>query len=133
MLPVRRAARIAVSSGITRTSMPSIDGPSPHHAGFADSVDSWFGRQSTSRNGPDPIAWVPMVPASISVAGAIAAFRSVMAVSTGTSWRDRWNTTVRASGVSMRSIDRKFARVAAPVASSRMRWNDACTSADVTG
>ncbi len=38
IVPARRAARIEVSSGMIRTSMPSTYGPSPHQSGLAVSV-----------------------------------------------------------------------------------------------
>src|SRR3569833_3534738 len=82
--------------------------------------------------GPGPMALVPMLPAVISLAGTIAALIVAMATRIGASGVFRWKITVAGSGVSMVSIERKFERAAAEVASSRMRWNDAFTSAEVT-
>src|SRR3569832_1834345 len=77
------------------------------------------------------MALVPMVPAVISLAGTIAALIVAIATRIGASEVLRWKITVSGSGVSMVSMLRKFERAAAAVASSRMRVNDAFTSAEV--
>ena len=112
--------------------MPSTPVAPPAQSLLALSTSLALGSHLSSLNGPEPTALVPIEPALISLAGTMAALTSLIAVRIGTSGCDRWNTTVAASGVSMLAIDRKLARAAAPVFSSRMRSNEALTSAEVT-
>ncbi|MNL42819.1 hypothetical protein D3C87_1653000 [compost metagenome] len=112
--------------------MPSMPTSPPAQSGLALRTSRELGSQLSSLKGPEPIVSVPMVPAVISLAGTTAALMPAMATRIGTSAVERLKTTVSASGVSMLAIERKFERATAAVASSRMRSNEAFTSAEVT-
>jgi len=128
----RIESMMALSLGSTEMVMPSTPTLPPAQCGLGLSTSLTFGSHWSSTNGPEPMAFVPMLPSAMALAGTTDALVPDMATRIGASGWLRLNTTVWSSGVSIEAIERKLARAAAAVSSLSNRSNDALTSAEVT-